>query len=192
MGTEVSPDALAVAQANCAGLGRVARHVTLLHGSWFDPLPDALRGTIDVVVSNPPYVAADDDLPPEVSTWEPLEALVPGRAVSRHTKPSRPTHSIGWRTAVPWCSRSARRRERPSPSWCASAALPPPTYIAISPGAIDGSGAPMIVPTDEAFSMTMAALRRGAIVVIPTDTVYGIAARADDPKRWLAVRAQGT
>ena len=40
----------------------------------------------------------------------------------------------------------------------------------------------MIVPTDEAFSMTMAALRRGAIVVIPTDTVYGIAARADDPE----------
>jgi len=38
----------------------------------------------------------------------------------------------------------------------------------------------VIVPTDEAFSMTMAALRRGAVVVIPTDTVYGIAARADD------------
>ena len=38
----------------------------------------------------------------------------------------------------------------------------------------------MIVPVDEAFSMTMAALRRGAIVVIPTDTVYGLAARADD------------
>jgi L-threonylcarbamoyladenylate synthase len=38
----------------------------------------------------------------------------------------------------------------------------------------------MIVPVDEAFSMTMAALRRGVIVVIPTDTVYGLAARADD------------
>ena len=38
----------------------------------------------------------------------------------------------------------------------------------------------MIVPTDEAFSMTMAALRRGTVVVIPTDTVYGLAARADD------------
>ena len=38
----------------------------------------------------------------------------------------------------------------------------------------------MIVPIDEAFSMTMAALRRGAIVVVPTDTVYGLAARADD------------
>jgi len=28
--------------------------------------------------------------------------------------------------------------------------------------------------------MTMAALRRGVVVVIPTDTVYGLAARADD------------
>ncbi|MEO5841208.1 MAG: peptide chain release factor N(5)-glutamine methyltransferase [Acidimicrobiales bacterium] len=76
--TDVSPDALAVAQANCAGLGRVARHVTLVHGSWFDPLPESLRGAIDVVVSNPPYVAADDELPAEVRDWEPFEALVPG------------------------------------------------------------------------------------------------------------------
>jgi L-threonylcarbamoyladenylate synthase len=38
----------------------------------------------------------------------------------------------------------------------------------------------MIVPVDEAFSMTMAALRRGSVVVIPTDTVYGLAAVAGD------------
>jgi release factor glutamine methyltransferase len=76
--TDVSVDALAVAQANCAGLGRVARHVTLVHGSWFDPLPESLRGGIDVIVSNPPYVAADDELPAEVREWEPLEALIPG------------------------------------------------------------------------------------------------------------------
>ena len=76
--TDVSADALAVAQANCAGIGRVARHVTLVHGSWFDPLPESLRGSIDVIVSNPPYVAADDELPAEVRQWEPLEALVPG------------------------------------------------------------------------------------------------------------------
>jgi release factor glutamine methyltransferase len=76
--TDVSPDALAVAQANCAGLGRVARHVTLVQGSWFDPLPESLRGNVDVVVSNPPYVAADDELPVEVREWEPFEALVPG------------------------------------------------------------------------------------------------------------------
>jgi release factor glutamine methyltransferase len=76
--TDVSADALQVAQANCAGLGRVARHVTLVHGSWFDPLPESLRGNVDVIVSNPPYVAADDVLPPEVREWEPLDALVPG------------------------------------------------------------------------------------------------------------------
>jgi release factor glutamine methyltransferase len=76
--TDVSADALEVAQANCAGLGRVARHVTLVHGSWFDPLPESLRRGIDVIVSNPPYVAADDELPAEVREWEPLEALIPG------------------------------------------------------------------------------------------------------------------
>jgi len=76
--TDVSSDALVVAQANCAGLGRVARHVTLTQGNWFDPLPDELRGTVDVVVSNPPYVAAAEELPAMVRDWEPLEALVPG------------------------------------------------------------------------------------------------------------------
>ena len=51
----------------------------------------------------------------------------------------------------------------------------------------------MIVPTDEAFNMTMAALRRGTIVVIPTDTVYGLAARADDAdamERLFAVKGR--
>lgn len=38
----------------------------------------------------------------------------------------------------------------------------------------------MIVPVDEAFAMTLATLRRGAIVVIPTETVYGLAALAAD------------
>jgi release factor glutamine methyltransferase len=76
--TDRSTDALAVAQANCAGLGRVARHVTLLSGDWFAPLPDSLRGGVDVVVSNPPYVAAADELPPEVRDWEPVDALIPG------------------------------------------------------------------------------------------------------------------
>jgi release factor glutamine methyltransferase len=76
--TEVSADALAVAQANCAGLGRVARHVTLLEGSWFEPLPATLRGRVDVVVSNPPYVAVDEPLPAEVRDWEPVGALIPG------------------------------------------------------------------------------------------------------------------
>jgi release factor glutamine methyltransferase len=52
--------------------------VRLVQGEWFDALPSELRGTIDLVVSNPPYVAADHDLPAEVSDWEPRDALVAG------------------------------------------------------------------------------------------------------------------
>jgi release factor glutamine methyltransferase len=76
--TDVSSDALAVARANLAGLGRRASVVRLVEGSWYDALPGTLRGRVDVLVSNPPYVAAADPLPAEVSDWEPRTALVPG------------------------------------------------------------------------------------------------------------------
>lgn len=76
--TDVSPDALAVARANLAGLGQPATRVTALEGSWFDALPATLRGEVDVLVSNPPYVAAVDDLPAAVRDWEPLDALIAG------------------------------------------------------------------------------------------------------------------
>ena len=73
--TDASPDALAVARANCVGLGRPAQRVKLSEGSWFEALPADLLGQLDVVVSNPPYVSADDDLPAEVANWEPHTSL---------------------------------------------------------------------------------------------------------------------
>ncbi|MEQ1788298.1 MAG: peptide chain release factor N(5)-glutamine methyltransferase [Acidimicrobiales bacterium] len=76
--TDRSADALDVARANLAGLGRRASVVRLLEGDWFDALPDDLRHRVDVLVSNPPYVAASDPIPPEVGDWEPRAALVPG------------------------------------------------------------------------------------------------------------------
>ena len=76
--TDRSSDALAVARANCSGIGRPGTRVTIAEGSWFAALPADLRGGIDVLVSNPPYVAASDPLPAEVAEWEPAEALVPG------------------------------------------------------------------------------------------------------------------
>lgn len=75
---ERSPDAVAVARANLAGIGRAATRVRIVEGSWFEPLPDDLRGRCSLVVSNPPYVAPDDPLPAEVADWEPHDALVPG------------------------------------------------------------------------------------------------------------------
>jgi release factor glutamine methyltransferase len=76
--TDASADALAVARANLAGLGRRAAAVRLLQGDWYDALPSELRGGVDVIVSNPPYVPADVRLAREVADWEPASALVPG------------------------------------------------------------------------------------------------------------------
>ena len=76
--TDVSADALAVARANLAGLGRAAARVSLHGGDWYEALPQALRGSVDVVVSNPPYIGVDEDLPPVVADWEPPVALWSG------------------------------------------------------------------------------------------------------------------
>lgn len=76
--TDVSPDALAVARSNLAGLGMAGSRVTMHEGSWFAALPESIMGSIDVVVSNPPYIGADENLPPSVVDWEPHNALVAG------------------------------------------------------------------------------------------------------------------
>ena len=77
-GVERSSDALAVARANCTGLGRKAATVRLVEGSWFEPLPPDLRGGVGVVAANPPYVADGEPLPAEVADWEPVDALRSG------------------------------------------------------------------------------------------------------------------
>jgi release factor glutamine methyltransferase len=76
--TDVSADALAVARANIAGTA--ATRVRIVEGQWFDALPQSLRGRLEVIVSNPPYVAESEvpDLPEEVAGYEPHGALVSG------------------------------------------------------------------------------------------------------------------
>ena len=76
--TDRSTDALAVARANLAGLGRAATRVRLVEGWWYEALPAVLRSRISLIVSNPPYVADSDDLPAEVADWEPESALLAG------------------------------------------------------------------------------------------------------------------
>ncbi|MFN3255668.1 MAG: peptide chain release factor N(5)-glutamine methyltransferase [Ilumatobacter sp.] len=75
--TDASLDALDVARANLAGIGRSATNVRVAHGSWFDALPADLLA--DVIVSNPPYVAVGTpELDPSVADWEPTSALLAG------------------------------------------------------------------------------------------------------------------
>ena len=75
--TDASTDALAVASANLAGIGRAAQNVRIVEGSWFDAIPDGDR--FDVIVSNPPYVAEGSvDAERIVTEWEPSSALFAG------------------------------------------------------------------------------------------------------------------
>ena len=74
--TDLSPEAVELSTENAARLGL---SVTVLQGDLLDPLPPTLRGAVDLVVSNPPYVtdAEYDDLPAEVRA-DPRLALVGG------------------------------------------------------------------------------------------------------------------
>lgn len=77
--TDVSTDALAVATANLAGLGRPATHVRMLQSDWFEALPAELMGDIDLIVANPPYIAdGDPDVDESVENYEPHVALYSG------------------------------------------------------------------------------------------------------------------
>jgi release factor glutamine methyltransferase len=69
---DVDPAAVACAQRNVSeALGRV------YHGDLFDPLPESLRGRIDILVANAPYVPTDaiGMMPPEARLFEPHVAL---------------------------------------------------------------------------------------------------------------------
>lgn len=74
--SDVSADAVEVARANLAGIGRDATRVRLLVGSWFEPFPDDVR--FDVVAANPPYVQDTAQLSAVVANWEPAVALYGG------------------------------------------------------------------------------------------------------------------
>lgn len=72
-GTDISPAALAVAAENAAALGLSPR---LILSDWFAQV----AGRFDLIVSNPPYIAAVEmaALAPEVRDWEPHLALTDG------------------------------------------------------------------------------------------------------------------
>jgi release factor glutamine methyltransferase len=81
---DASADALAVAATNLDRVHareRALPPVSLVEGEWLSPLPAGLRGTVGLVVSNPPYVSEDEwaVLAAGVRA-EPRQALVSGPA----------------------------------------------------------------------------------------------------------------
>ncbi len=73
---DLSDDAIAVARLNAAHNDLDAAFFV---GNLFDPLPEAIRGSIDLLVSNPPYLAQSElaAVPADVLA-EPKVALVAG------------------------------------------------------------------------------------------------------------------
>ena len=75
-GSDLAPEALEVAELNRQETGL---SVHLFRGDLFAPLPTALKGEVDLIVANPPYVTeADFDGLPHDVQQEPRVALVAG------------------------------------------------------------------------------------------------------------------
>jgi release factor glutamine methyltransferase len=75
VGVDISDAALGVAAENARDLGLSSR-AKFARSDWFS----AVSGTFDLIVANPPYIAAGEmaGLAPEVRDWEPPLALSPG------------------------------------------------------------------------------------------------------------------
>lgn len=95
VGVDISTAALAVARGNARDLGLEGR-ARFMVSDWFSGVSadvsgadtgadtggvtGGVTGAFDLIVSNPPYIAADEmaGLAPEVRDWEPHLALTPG------------------------------------------------------------------------------------------------------------------
>jgi release factor glutamine methyltransferase len=78
--TDASAEALALAADNLERVTRAGAAVLPVAfglGSWLSALPTSLQGTVDLIVSNPPYVSIGEwaELPDDVR-YEPYTALV--------------------------------------------------------------------------------------------------------------------
>ena len=187
LATDTSAGALEVAARNAAAAGLEGlvefRHADLLAGVADDAL--------HLVVGNPPYVRSDEmaSLAPDIRLYEPVSALdagPDGLAVIRRLLPQagralRPGGSVilevgdGQATAVAGLARDAGfslitvHKDLSQKDRIVEATLP---------------GAPRATPgeLDEARAAVLReALEAGAVIGVPTDTVYGIAARWDSP-----------
>jgi release factor glutamine methyltransferase len=187
LATDTSADALTVAYLNSKTLGLEAS-VELVQADLLSGVPD---GSLHLVITNPPYVASGEmpTLAPDVRDFEPVAALEAGadgldvirRLLPEAARALRPGGSVllevgdKQATAVEDLARKAGfadvgvLRDLSGKDRIVQATLP---------GAFRLSTEDM----DEARVAVLAgALKEGAIVGVPTDTVYGLAARWDSP-----------
>jgi len=180
-----SADALAVAERNRSRAG--------LDGMVLLRLGDLLSGVADnsmhMVVSNPPYVTSDElgSLPPDVRLFEPRDALdggADGLDVYRRLVPE------AFRVLAPGGTLLLEVGHQQAEA-VTGIARQAGFALAVSHSDLSGKqrmvqatmpGAPIKDPDEldeNQLQMLAAALAAGAVIGLPTDTVYGLAARWD-------------
>ncbi len=202
---ELDPSAHGWAERNLAGTG-----VDLRHGDMADAFDD-LAGTVDVITCNPPYIPLDAwetvapearDHDPQLALWSGADGLDAMRLLERRAAVLlRPGGVVGAEHAdlqgdVGSCGlhrvRPVGRRARP----------PRPRRASPVPDGATGTMTPVSprFPTstpdelEPAVKAASRAIQQGRLVVLPTDTVYGIGADAFDPdavKALLEAKGRG-
>lgn len=198
--TDISAHAIALATKNSEELS-VADDVTFVQGDLAQGTDPALMGTYAVLVSNPPYIPDEvmRQLPHEVAAFEPHEALAggpDGLAVFRRILALAPTALMpGGMMALELHEDSleaARDAASAQGGWShieirQDLTHRPRFLVAIREGELPqqtADGAPegrtctcdQQQPTQEVLDDAEHVLRRGGVVVMPTDSVYGIGA----------------
>jgi L-threonylcarbamoyladenylate synthase len=161
-----SEAALALARENLARTGMSGR-VELRRSD----LLNGLRGPFDLVVSNPPYVLPSDydSLQPEIRLYEPFEAVVGDRVWERVARGARDALAAGGRLVLECGDGQAGDVAEGLAALGYKGVLCTP----------DLAGRERVVEgTTPVSDEAVAALRAGQLVVLPTDTVYGLCADA--------------
>ena len=188
--TDASTDALALAGANLAGLGSAATRVSLHQGDWFEALADlpdprvegcsaeSLQGRLDLIVSNPPYVADGDVLPSEVDDWEPRAALYSGpeglnalRTIVRDAR--------GWLAPGGLLVVELAPHQAADVAEMATARGYEDVRIERDLAGLDRvlvASRPHAEPDESDLRLAAERLRSGGLVVAPTDTICGVMA----------------
>lgn len=137
---DVDPAALACAAANAPG-------AAIHEGDLYDALPTALRGRVDVLAANAPYVPTDRiaDMPPEARDHEPRTALDGGGdGVDLH-----------------------RRLAAAAPAWLAPGGVllveTSPSQVALTTGAMERAGLVAGVVEDDGIGGCVAVGRRAPV-----------------------------
>ncbi len=182
---DTSAEALAIAAGNAATLG-LEEAVEFDQADLLAGVPEA---SLHLVISNPPYVASGDlaTLAPDVRDFEPTAALDAGadgldvirRLLPEAARALRPGGSVLLEvgdTQAAAVQELARQAGFVAVSAHRDLSGKDRIVEATLPGAFRLSSE---APDEATCAALGAALREGAVIGVPTDTVYGLAARWD-------------